>query len=72
MESMDNPPRKANMSDEELLTANFEVEEIWTVVCPHCLINEMEAPFNTDNPMQPMKVQCNHCGKDFILTYERD
>lgn len=57
------------MSD--LKTANFVVTEKWTVECPHCFY-EQEAPFNHDNPMRPMKISCDACMEDFILTYERE
>lgn len=52
-------------------TANFDVFEIWTVDCPECF-TEQVAPFNEQNPMQPMEITCEHCGEKFILTYERD
>jgi len=55
----------------KLKTANFEVTEIWNVTCPECNY-EQKAPFNEANPMRPMQVDCKWCGKDFILTYERD
>lgn len=57
----------------ELKTANFEVTEIWTVDCPHCF-STMDAPFNRDNPMQPMSVICDDpsCQQVFVLTYDRD
>jgi hypothetical protein len=54
-----------------LLTANFEVMEIWTVECPHCGY-EQDAPFNDKNPMQPMQIGCEICFHSFLLTYERD
>lgn len=56
---------------EELLEANFEVTEHWTVDCPHCF-HTMDAPFNEANPMEPMRVECESCGEPFKLTYERD
>ena len=40
-------------------TANYEVSEIWTVECPECF-EDMGAPFNYDNPMCPMKVECEY------------
>lgn len=55
----------------ELKKANFEVTETWTVICPECN-HEQEAPFNEDNPMQPMEINCDECADRFILTYERD
>lgn len=54
-----------------LKEANFDVHETWTVNCPECH-HTQEAPFNADNPMQPMIVECEHCGESFKLTYERD
>lgn len=56
---------------EELKIINFDVTEIWTMVCPHCE-EEDTAPFNDKNPMQPMKINCNYCNEEFILTYDRD
>lgn len=50
---------------------NFDVTEVWTMICPACEL-EQEAPFNSMNPMQPLKVECIECGVIFILTYERD
>lgn len=50
---------------------NFEVTEEWHMECPECG-NIEKAPFNHDNPMQPMEVQCECCDEKFILTYERD
>lgn len=55
----------------EMEAANFIVREIWSVECPHCS-EEMDAPFNKDNPMSPMVVECETCGEQFKLTYERD
>ena len=57
---------------ETLRSANIEVEEIWTVICPYCEVNQQEAPFNHDQPMQPMVVKCTNCAHDFVITYERD
>lgn len=54
----------------KIKTANFEVEEIWTVGCPECFETNA-APFNHDNPMEPMQITCDSCGEDFILTYDR-
>ncbi len=56
---------------DEKLKTNFIVTENWQMECPHCYY-EMEAPFNSANPMQPMNVVCDECAKEFILTYERD
>jgi uncharacterized metal-binding protein YceD (DUF177 family) len=63
--------RKEPEEKKELLRANFQVTENWTVECPHCL-HEDTAPFNNGNPMQPMTVECCRCLEKFILTYDRD
>lgn len=55
----------------QLPEVNFDVTEIWTMTCPFCDC-EQDAPFNTQNPMQPMKVVCIGCDKEFILTYDRE
>ncbi len=55
----------------ELPKVNFHVTELWEMECPYCF-HEENAPFNTNNPMQPMNVYCDECGKEFILTYERN
>jgi hypothetical protein len=52
-------------------TSNFQVIENWIVNCPECDMT-MTAPFNEDNPMQPMKVCCEYCAEYFIVTYERE
>jgi len=59
------------MTVPQLLKVNFEVLEYWQMECPHCY-HEQNAPFNEDNPMQPMKVECKKCHKYFILTYDRE
>lgn len=55
----------------ELLRANFEVTEIWTVDCPICG-NLNQAPLNKENPMEPLEIDCEACGAAFIVTYERE
>lgn len=52
-------------------TANFDVAEIWTVECPECSMIQ-DAPFNEDNPMEPMEIECEECGEKFVLTYKRN
>lgn len=55
----------------QVKTVNYEVEELWTMHCPECGEGDV-APFNHDNPMQPMIVECGECGEKFKLTYEKD
>ena len=50
---------------------NVQIKELWDMTCPECY-TEQVAPFNRDNPMQPMQVECIFCGEKFILTYNRD
>lgn len=57
--------------DKPLKTANFQVTEIWDVECPHCF-HDQTAPFNHDNPMQPMIINCTKCDEPFTLTYDRE
>lgn len=52
-------------------TVNFEVIEYHLMTCPFCCAQQ-DAPFNHANPMQPMKVSCEICGEEFMLTYERE
>ena len=59
------------MKNKQLPIVNFDVIETWTMTCPVC-DEEQDAPFNKQNPMQPMEVSCIGCDKEFILTYERD
>lgn len=55
----------------KLKTVNFYIVESWLMNCPICG-KDQSAPFNADYPMQPMKVGCENCSAEFILTYERD
>jgi hypothetical protein len=78
--SFGKPFEKANITDamftewefpdNGLKKSNFKVQEIWTVDCPHCE-HEQPADFNDQSPMSPMKVTCEFCHEDFLLTYER-
>ncbi len=63
--------KKRNVKTPELKKVNFEVTENWSMECPHCLTDQT-APFNKENPMEPMEVTCSNCFGEFILTYERN
>jgi len=54
-----------------LKTANFKIQEIWTVDCPECDA-EQPAELDYSNPGQPTVVTCDYCYEKFILTFNRD